>query len=204
MIYGKFLKRLLDLLFSVTALILLLPIILIAVVILAISLRSNPFFIQPRAGREGKKIYIIKLRTMSNARDEDGNLLPDEKRLLPVGSFIRKTSIDELPQLINVINGDMSLVGPRPLLMQYLPLYTPEQYRRHLVKPGITGWAQVNGRNSISWDQKFEKDVWYVDNYSFAVDCRIIGLTIKKVFVADGISANNSATMPFFQGTKSL
>lgn len=161
---------------------------------------KGAFFAQERPGKNSKIFKVIKFKTMTDECDEDGNLLPDEKRLTRIGKFIRSTSIDELPQLINVLKGDMSLIGPRPLLPQYLPLYTKEQARRHNVRPGITGWAQVNGRNAISWTKKFELDVWYVDHCSFLLDLKIIFLTIKKVFVREGISSDTSVTMEPFSG----
>ena len=161
---------------------------------------AGVFFTQERPGKSGKIFKVIKFKTMTDERDKDGNLLPDEKRLTRIGKFIRSTSIDELPQLINVLKGDMALIGPRPLLPQYLPLYTKEQARRHDVRPGITGWAQVNGRNAISWGKKFELDVWYVDHCSFLLDLKIILLTVKKVFVREGISSATSVTMEFFTG----
>ena len=167
-----------------------------------LSNSGNPFFFQKRPGQYNRFFSIIKFKTMNDKKDAEGNLLPDFQRLTKIGLFIRKTSLDEIPQLINVLKGDMSLVGPRPLLVQYLQLYTTEQKRRHLVKPGITGWAQVNGRNSISWEEKFKLDVWYVDNISFLFDMKIIFLTIKKVFMKEGISAQGHATMEFFQGNQ--
>lgn len=161
---------------------------------------AGAFFTQERPGRNGKIFKVIKFKTMTDERDVNGDLLPDEQRLTKVGKLIRSTSVDELPQLINVLKGDMALIGPRPLLPQYLPLYNKEQARRHEVHPGITGWAQVNGRNAISWAKKFELDVWYVDHCSFILDLRIIVLTIKKVFVREGISSETSATMEPFTG----
>lgn len=161
---------------------------------------AGAFFTQERPGKGGKIFKVIKFKTMTDERDADGNLLPDADRLTNVGRFVRSTSIDELPQLINVLKGDMALIGPRPLLVQYLPLYSKEQARRHDVRPGITGWAQVNGRNAISWTKKFELDVWYVDHCSFWLDVKIIFLTIKKVFVREGISQEGQATMEFFTG----
>lgn len=161
---------------------------------------AGAFFFQSRPGKNGKIFKVIKFKTMSDERDAAGKLLPDAQRLTKVGKFVRSTSIDELPQLINVLKGDMSLIGPRPLLVQYLPLYNKEQARRHEVRPGITGWAQVNGRNTLSWAEKFKYDVWYVDNYSFLLDLKIIFLTIKKVVVREGISQEGNATMEFFTG----
>ena len=166
-----------------------------------INNRGVPFFVQQRPGINARIFRIIKFKTMTDKVGSDGNLLPDADRITPVGMFIRKTSLDEIPQLLNVIKGDMSLVGPRPLLPEYLPLYNAHQQRRHEVKPGITGWAQVNGRNAISWEQKFVYDVWYVDNRSFILDCKILWMTVLKVFKRDGINATGSATMEKFTGT---
>lgn len=200
-IYANCLKRVLDFLIALCAfsvsLIILIP---VALFLHFANKGAGVFFLQPRPGRNGKIFKVIKFKTMTDEKDAEGNLLPDEVRLTKVGRFVRSTSIDELPQLWNVIKGDMSLIGPRPLLVQYLPLYSPEQARRHEVRPGITGWAQVNGRNSISWKQKFEYDVWYVDHLSFALDLKIIFLTIKKVFVREGISHEGMATMEPFNG----
>jgi lipopolysaccharide/colanic/teichoic acid biosynthesis glycosyltransferase len=161
------------------------------------------FFYQKRIGLRGQSFTMVKFRTMTDERDADGNLLPDEERLTPFGRFLRATSLDELPELLNVLRGDMSLVGPRPLLLEYLPLYTPEQARRHNVRPGITGWAQIKGRNSISWEDKFNLDVWYVDNRNLWLDVKILLLTAHKVLSRDGISATGEATMPRFTGTRS-
>lgn len=158
------------------------------------------FFFQQRPGKDSKLFKIVKFKTMTDERDSEGNLLPDEERLTKIGRFIRSTSIDELPQLINVLKGDMSLIGPRPLLPQYLPLYSEKQARRHEVRPGITGWAQVNGRNAISWQKKFEYDVWYVDHVSLGLDIKILFLTMKKVFVREGIASQTSSTMELFTG----
>ena len=177
------------------------PILLIMTLWLYFANRgAGAFFTQERPGQYGKIFKVIKFKTMTDERDENGDLLPDEKRLTKIGKFIRSTSVDELPQLFNVLKGDMSLIGPRPLLPQYLPLYSKEQARRHEVRPGITGWAQVNGRNAISWTKKFELDVWYVDHCSFLLDLKIIFLTVKKVFVREGISSDTSATMEPFIG----
>lgn len=161
---------------------------------------AGAFFTQERPGKNGKIFKVIKFKSMTDERDAEGKLLPDEKRLTGVGKFIRSTSLDELPQLINVLKGDMALIGPRPLLVQYLPLYDQKQTRRHEVRPGITGWAQVNGRNTISWQQKFEYDVWYVDHVSFRLDMKILFLTIKKAFVQEGITSGTSVTMELFTG----
>lgn len=194
-------KRLFDFITSSFLLIMLSPILIIIIIWLSISNKgSGAFFFQQRPGKDGKIFKVVKFKTMTDERDRDGNLLPDHKRLTKVGKFVRSTSLDEIPQLINVIKGDMSLVGPRPLLVQYLPLYSKEQARRHEVRPGITGWAQVNGRNAISWKQKFEYDVWYVDNMSFWLDVKILFLTVKKVFVREGISSQTSVTMEVFNG----
>lgn len=180
----------------------LLPVFLIVTALLYLANQGKPFFLQPRPGKDGKIFRVIKYKTMNDQKDAQGNLLPDEVRLTPVGKFVRKTSLDEIPQLLNVIKGDMSLIGPRPLLVEYLPLYNEVQRRRHEVRPGITGWAQVNGRNAISWDEKFRYDVWYVDNLSPWLDLKIIFLTIYKIFKSEGISAEGVATMPKFQGNK--
>ena len=166
------------------------------------KLGSPVFFRQVRPGMHGKPFEMVKFRTMTSERGPDGQLLPDAERLTPFGRFLRATSLDELPELWNVLKGDMSLVGPRPLLMEYLPLYTPEQARRHEVRPGITGWAQVNGRNAISWEDKFQLDVWYVDHRSLWLDMRIVWMTVRKVLVRDGISAEGEATMPRFTGSQ--
>lgn len=199
--YKKYLKRLFDIIFSGIALIFLSPLILILWIWLTIANKgAGAFFFQERPGKDAKIFKVVKFKTMTDEREENGNLLPDEQRLTKVGKFVRSTSLDELPQLWNILNGDMSLIGPRPLLPQYLPLYSAEQARRHKVRPGLSGWAQVNGRNSISWKQRFEYDVWYVDNISFMLDLKIIFLSIKKVFVREGINSATSATMEFFNG----
>ena len=201
MIYKFFLKRFLDIIFSFLALLLLLPIILILWIWLSIANKgAGAFFFQERPGKDGKIFKIVKFKTMTDECDENGNLLPDEKRLTKVGKFVRSTSLDELPQLWNILKGDMSLIGPRPLLPQYLPLYSKEQTRRHEVRPGLSGWAQVNGRNTISWKVKFEYDVWYVDNVSFLLDLKIIFLSIKKAIIRDGINTSENKTMDFFNG----
>lgn len=198
--YKDYLKRVCDFLIAFFGLFFLSPIFIIITIGLMIANNRKPFFAQSRPGK-GKKIFkIIKFKTMNDKRDGEGNLLPDAERLTVIGKLIRKTSLDEIPQLINVIKGDMSLVGPRPLLTQYLPLYNDTQKRRHEVRPGITGWAQVNGRNAISWKQKFEYDVWYVDHVSFALDLKILLLTIKKVFVSEGIAQEGQATAEPFNG----
>ena len=199
--YSFFLKRLIDFIVVFGVLVIIWPILLIMTLWLHFANRgAGAFFTQERPGQYGKIFKVIKFKTMTDERDENGDLLPDEKRLTKIGKFIRSTSVDELPQLFNVLKGDMSLIGPRPLLPQYLPLYSKEQARRHEVRPGITGWAQVNGRNAISWTKKFELDVWYVDHCSFLLDLRIIFLTIKKVFVREGISSDTSVTMEPFTG----
>lgn len=200
--YRSFIKRLMDVLIVFLGLLVLLPVLLGSAFWLHFANRgAGAFFFQERPGKNGKLFKVIKLKTMTDERDEHGSLLPDEKRLTKVGKFVRSTSMDELPQLINVLKGDMSLIGPRPLLPQYLPLYSKEQARRHEVRPGVTGWAQVNGRNAISWSKKFELDIWYVDHCSFLLDLKIILLTIKKVFVREGINSDDSATMEPFTGT---
>lgn len=198
--YRNFFKRFLDLVISITGLCLLSPVFMLVVLFLLIANQGKPFFVQRRPGKQGRIFKLVKFKTMNDRKDAAGKLLPDEKRLTAIGKFIRKTSLDEIPQLVNVLKGDMSLIGPRPLLVEYLPLYTPEQNRRHEVRPGITGWAQVNGRNAISWEQKFEYDVWYVDHCNFITDCKILLLTVKKVFKTEGISQQGHATMPYFRG----
>ena len=199
--YCFFLKRVIDFCLVFCALVICCPVLFIIALWLHFANKgAGSFFLQERPGRHGKIFKVIKFKTMTDERDAEGNLLPDDKRLTKVGKFVRSTSIDELPQLINVLKGDMSFIGPRPLLPQYLPLYNKEQARRHEVRPGITGWAQVNGRNAISWTRKFELDVWYVDHCSFLLDLKIIVLTIKKVFVREGISSDTSVTMEPFTG----
>lgn len=199
--YRSFLKRLIDFSLVFCALVICCPVLFIIALWLHFANKgAGVFFLQNRPGRDGKIFKVIKFKTMTDERDSKGNLLPDEQRLTKVGKFVRSTSIDELPQLINVLKGDMALIGPRPLLPQYLPLYNKEQARRHEVRPGITGWAQVNGRNAISWTKKFELDVWYVDHCSFLLDLRIFLLTIRKVFVREGISSDTSVTMEPFTG----
>ena len=199
--YKNFFKRIIDFIIVFGVLAIIWPILLLITFWLHFANKgAGAFFLQDRPGKKGKIFKVIKFKTMTDERDTDGNLLPDEKRLTKVGRFVRSTSIDELPQLINVLKGDMALIGPRPLLVQYLPLYSKEQIRRHEVRPGITGWAQVNGRNAISWTKKFELDVWYVDHCSFLLDLKIIFLTIKKVFVREGISQTGQATMEYFTG----
>ena len=199
--YKYFLKRIIDFVFVFGVLTVIWPILLVMAIWLHFANKgAGAFFTQERPGKGGKIFKVIKFKTMTDERDADGNLLPDADRLTNVGRFVRSTSIDELPQLINVLKGDMALIGPRPLLVQYLPLYSKEQARRHDVRPDITGWAQVTVRNAISWTKKFELDVWYVDHCSFWLDVKIIFLTIKKVFVREGISQEGQATMEFFTG----
>lgn len=193
-------KRLFDVVVSALLLIVLAPVILLLAFLVRLFLGSPVLFKQVRPGLHGRPFTMYKFRTMTDERDDQGRLLPDEQRLTRLGRFLRSTSLDELPELFNVLKGDMSLVGPRPLLMEYLPLYTPEQARRHEVRPGITGWAQVNGRNAITWEEKFKYDVWYVDNWSFWLDIRILLLTILAVLRREGISAEGHATMPVFRG----
>lgn len=195
-------KRLFDIFASAFGLLLLSPVIAIVAWQIRSKLGSPVLFRQIRPGLNGKPFEMIKFRTMRDAWDASGNPLPDSERMSPFGSFLRASSLDELPELWNVLKGDMSLVGPRPLLMEYLPLYSLEQYRRHDVRPGVSGWAQVNGRNALSWEDKFKLDVWYVDNRSFWLDLKVIFLTVKKVVVRDGISAQGEATMPKFTGSK--
>ena len=196
----KLVKRVLDMLFAFSILVVTLPLIIIVTLALAIANRGMPFFVQPRPGKDEHVFRLIKFKTMDDTKDNEGNLLPDDLRITAIGNFVRKYSIDELPQMVNVLLGHMSLIGPRPLLVDYLPLYDKVQKRRHEVRPGITGWAQVNGRNSISWKEKFEYDVWYVDHVSFSVDISIFVRTIKKVFMAEGIGASGVKTMPRFNG----
>lgn len=196
--YRHFGKRFLDLVLTVPALILLSPLYGLLALLIRQQMGSPVFFRQVRPGLHGKPFSLLKFRTMNDERDEKGNLPPDEKRLTGLGRFLRSTSLDELPELLNVLKGDMSLVGPRPLLMQYLDRYTPEQARRHEVKPGITGWAQVNGRNAITWEEKFKLDVWYVDNMSFWLDLKIIAMTIWKILKREGISQPGQATAEEF------
>nr|WP_321451521.1 sugar transferase [uncultured Carboxylicivirga sp.] len=198
--YINIFKPLIDFTLSLIALIVFSPLFVIIYLVLWVGLKGNPLFFQVRPGYKAKPFKIIKFRTMTNERDANGELLPDEQRLTALGKFVRKTSLDEIPQLINVLKGDVSLIGPRPLIMSYIPLYSAEQARRHDVKPGITGWAQVNGRNAISWTRKFELDIEYVDNVSFLMDMRILFLTIKKVLVSDGINSDTHATMEAFTG----
>lgn len=194
-------KRCIDLLISASSILILIPILLCIMWLIRFRLGSPVFFRQIRPGMNGKPFLMLKFRTMTDERGPDGQLLPDAVRLTPFGRFLRSSSLDELPELWNVLKGDMSLVGPRPLLMEYLPLYSPEQARRHEVRPGVTGWAQINGRNAISWEDKFKLDTWYVDNQSLWLDIKILWLTVKKVLVREGISAPGDATMPVFTGS---
>ncbi len=196
------LKRLFDITFAAILIILFLPLYLIVSLLILLKMGSPVLFRQKRPGKDGKIFEIYKFRTMTNETDEKGKLLPDEKRLVGIGKFIRSTSLDELPQLFNVLKGDMSFVGPRPLLVEYLPLYNERQKKRHLVKPGITGWAQINGRNAISWEEKFEYDVWYVEHQSFLLDMKILWLTFLKVIKRSDISSDTSVTMEKFKGSK--
>ena len=199
--YKFFLKRTIDFLLSLLGFIIISPIFLLLWIWLSIANKgAGAFFFQERPGKDEKIFRVIKFKTMNDRKDASGNLLPDAQRLTKVGKFVRSTSLDEIPQLLNVIKGDMSLIGPRPLLVQYLPLYDETQRRRHEVRPGITGWAQVNGRNAISWEQKFAYDVWYVDNVSLSLDVKILLKTIQKVFKREGISSYTSATMEPFKG----
>lgn len=199
--YKLFFKRLIDFILVLCVLLVIWPILLVITIWLYFANKgAGVFFTQDRPGKNGRIFRVIKYKTMTDERDAEGNLLPDAERLTKIGRFVRSTSIDELPQLFNVLKGDMALIGPRPLLPQYLPLYSPEQARRHEVRPGITGWAQINGRNAISWTKKFEYDVWYVEHCSFLLDLKIVFLTIKKVFIREGISQEGQASMEFFNG----
>lgn len=199
--YKSFLKQILDVLIAFTGFLLILPVFLVLVCLLALANNGSPFFTQLRPGMNGRIFRLIKFKTMNDKTDFSGKLLPDAVRLTPIGKFVRSTSLDEIPQLINVIKGDMSLIGPRPLLVKYMDRYTPEQARRHLVRPGITGWAQVNGRNAISWEKKFELDVYYVDHISFKLDMKILWLTFLKVVKRSDINSADAATMKEFLGT---
>lgn len=198
--YKNYLKRFLDFTIALIGLICLSPIFIVVTIGLYFANQGKPFFFQARPGLNERIFKIIKFKTMNDKKDAQGNLLPDAERLTPIGAFVRKTSLDEIPQLINVLKGDMSIIGPRPLLPQYLPLYNETQRKRHLVRPGITGWAQVNGRNAISWQKKFELDVWYVENLSFATDLNVFFTTFKKVFKSEGISADGHVTIEPFNG----
>ncbi|NBL64821.1 lipid carrier--UDP-N-acetylgalactosaminyltransferase [Flavobacterium sp. NST-5] len=198
--YKQFFKRLIDFVLAFIGLIILSPIFLLVTVALYFANQGKPFFLQERPGLNEKIFKIIKFKTMNDKKNDQGNLLPDSDRMTKTGSFIRKSSLDEIPQLINVLKGDMSLIGPRPLRTYYLPIYNQEQKKRHNVRPGITGWAQVNGRNAISWTKKFEYDVWYVHNISFLLDLKIIFKTVKKVLIREGISQEGKATTERFNG----
>ncbi|MFV8356749.1 sugar transferase [Flavobacterium sp. XS1P32] len=198
--YNFFLKRVIDFSCAIMGLLLLSPLFIIATIGLYFANQGKPFFFQSRPGKEERIFKIIKFKTMNDKKDGTGKLLSDGERLTKIGTFVRKTSLDEIPQLLNIVKGDMSLIGPRPLLPEYLPLYDDVQKRRHEVKPGITGWAQVNGRNTISWQQKFEYDVWYVENLNFFLDIKILFLTVKKVFKSEGINAKGSVTTEVFKG----
>lgn len=201
-IYARFIKRFLDVFLSAGAIIVLSPALLILTVVGAIKMKGNPFFTQDRPGWHEKVFKLTKFRTMTNERGADGELLPDEDRLIPYGKFLRSTSLDELPELFNIVKGDMSIIGPRPLLVRYLPRYTPEQHRRHDVRPGLTGYAQVHGRNAVSWEEKFKMDVWYTKNVSFKADVGIFFVTIKAVLKHEGISSETSVTMEEFVGSE--
>lgn len=200
--YEKYIKRLLDILLSGFALIVLSPVLLVTAVLVRIKLGSPVIFCQARPGKDEEIFKLYKFRSMTDARDENGQLLPDEIRLTKFGKLLRSTSLDELPELWNIFKGDMSIVGPRPLLVRYLPLYNEEQKHRHDVRPGLTGWAQVNGRNAISWEEKFRLDVWYVQNISFVMDVKTVFLTVKKVFCREGISSETAVTMEEFKGER--
>lgn len=199
--YQLFLKRIFDFFTALIGLVIVSPILITVVIILLFTNKGKPFFFQQRPGKNDEIFKIIKLKTMNDNTDKHGELLPFEKRVTNIGLFIRKYSLDEIPQLINVLKGDMSLIGPRPLLIQYLPLYNNSQKKRHNVKPGITGWAQVNGRNTITWKQKFEYDVWYVENISLLLDIKILFLTLKKVILKEDVNSQANLNMPTFMGT---
>jgi undecaprenyl phosphate N,N'-diacetylbacillosamine 1-phosphate transferase len=200
-VYKKWIKRLIDIIISLIGIILFSPVFTIILMILMIANKGKPFFFQSRPGKDEKLFSLIKFKTMTDEQDKDGNMLSDEFRMTKIGSFVRRTSLDEIPQLVNVLLGSMSLVGPRPLLIEYLPLYSAEQRKRHTVKPGITGWAQINGRNAISWDEKFKFDIWYADNLCFTLDIKILALTVKKVFRSENINTSNKITMAKFTGS---
>lgn len=202
MFYSRYIKRVFDIVVSLAILLVTLPISVLISLLLVIQNRGDVFFYHERAGYLGKPFYMIKFKTMTDEKDENGKLLPDMKRITRVGHWIRKLSLDELPQLLNVLKGDMSLIGPRPLLMRYLPLYNDDQQKRHELKPGITGWAQVNGRNSISWEKKFELDLYYVEQHSLALDVKILWLTLVKVLKREGINQSENRPMQPFEGTK--
>lgn len=199
--YVHFIKPTLDIFCASIAFILFLPVFLVVTILLYFSNDGKPFFYQPRPGLHGKIFEIIKFKSMNDKNDASGTLLPDHQRITKVGAFVRKSSLDEIPQLLNVIQGQMSLVGPRPLRVEYLPLYNEEQQKRHDVRPGITGWAQINGRNTISWENKFKYDVWYVEHLNFGLDLKILFKTVEKVFKSEGVSASEEVTMEKFEGT---
>lgn len=198
----RYIKRFFDIVSSFLALVILLPLMLILTIVGTFVMKGNPFFTQQRPGKDEKIFRLVKFRTMTNAKDQDGNLLPDADRLTKYGEFLRTSSLDELPELFNIIKGDMSVIGPRPLLVRYLPRYNEHQHRRHEVRPGLSGWAQVNGRNTVSWEDKFNMDVEYVDNYSLAFDIKILFMTVLNVIKRDGISSETSATMEEFMGNE--
>ena len=200
--YAKCFKRLIDFFLSLIGIVVLSPVLLILTILGAVRMKGNPFFTQERPGKHEKIFRLIKFRTMTNEKDADGNLLPDEQRLIRYGKILRSTSLDELPELINILKGDMAIIGPRPLLVRYLPRYNAEQRRRHEVRPGLTGYAQAHGRNAVTWEEKFKMDVWYVDHLSFKVDVDIIFATIKGVLRHEGISGEGNATMEEFMGTE--
>ncbi len=202
--YSKFFKRFFDFILSLCALIVLSPLLLVLTVVGAIEMRGNPFFIQERPGKNEKIFKMIKLRTMYNCKDENGEFLPDEQRLNKYGMWLRKTSCDELLELVNILKGDMSIVGPRPLLVKYLPRYNERQRRRHDVRPGLTGYAQAHGRNAVSWEEKFEMDVWYIENVSFITDIKILFDTVKIVLKREGVSSDTAATMEEFMGNAEI
>lgn len=200
--YAKYIKRPLDFILALIAFIVLLPLLIVLTILGAIMMSGNPFFVQPRPGKNERIFKLIKFRTMTNKKDKSGNLLPDEERLTRYGKFLRSTSLDELPELINIIKGDMSIVGPRPLLVEYLPLYNEHQCHRHDVRPGLTGWAQINGRNAIDWEERLCYDLIYVRNITFIFDIKIVLITIRKVLSREGISSGSSSTMEPFKGNR--
>jgi len=200
-IYANFIKKIMDFSIALIALIFLSPVFIFVFLVLTVTNQGKPFFFQKRPGKNEKIFSIIKFKTMNDKKDSQGELLPFDQRVTKLGAFIRKYSLDEIPQLFNVLKGDMSLIGPRPLLLQYLPLYNESQKQRHLLKPGITGWAQVNGRNTISWEQKFNLDIWYVHNISFLLDVKILILTLKKVIIKEGVNSQADLNMSTFMGT---
>lgn len=202
--YRHFFKRILDIICALLALTVFSPLFIALMIIGSIKMKGNPFFTQERPGYKEKIFKLIKFRTMTNEKDENGNLLPDEVRLNKYGKFLRSTSLDELPEAINILIGDMSVIGPRPLLVRYLPLYSTEQHRRHEVKPGLSGWAQVNGRNTVSWEDKFKMDIWYADHVSFPLDMKIVFMTVGKFIKREGISSETSATMEEFRGNQEV